>query len=332
MFTHLAVIVLADTGPLPLLSLQTEERGKFELDEVELMRLGIMGMTAIGLGTGLQVARHRLHGSFPVPERVDIASLLYPFNVIAENTTDNRLATFGREALVFLLFEVEKRNGIFALYGEIEEEIALVVRNIRTESEIKKPLFDQLLSNLNEMLSRVETSPAKTVFTLEKVEKIKSEITFFQEVIDLKLREQKNPIITGDGNFHLCEDFWGNEEDAEKLYDLVDELLRVDFATALEHVSLDSLYRIGNYHYHVAKCTEDRSEADMHLERALKYFKLACSIKEDPFTRISIGSVLFKRSRDLMARENVNLGIKLLRKAGLDESVLDENEIYRKEI
>jgi hypothetical protein len=331
-FTHVAVVVLADQGPHPLLNIKGTVDIDFDLDEVELMKLGISGMTSIGLGTGILVARDRLHGSFPVPDRTDLASLVFPFNVKAEGTTDHRVDHFGREVLVFLLFSMIKRNDIFALYGEIEKMIALAVKNIKAESEIKEQIFTKLLTNLNEMLLQAKPTPEKAMHDAERVNEITSEIKFLQEVIDLKLRDQENPILSKDKDSHLCEDFLANEEDAEKLYDLVKELLKIDFNATLEHVRPTSLYRIGNYHYQMARYSGDKSAADMHVERSLKYYRLACSIRDDPLIRLSIGSLLFKRANDMMARENVKLGLKLLHEAGLDESVLNEIEIYEKEI
>jgi len=333
LFKSLIIVLLADHGPQPLFKIDSSNEDDLNLSEAEIMKLGISGLTAIGLGVGIQVARNRLHGSFPVHERNDIAALVYPFNVKAGDTIDNRVEHFGREVLIFLIFEINNRDTIFRNYGAIERKIASTIIDIKREQEIEKTKFSHLLSEINEQFDQLTTGIKDISYDPKRITQMGEEMVYLQEIIDLKLKSQGNPFLASNG-YALCtfEDFCGNEEDAEKYYDLIRDLIELDYTFVLENTKHETLFKIGNYYYTVARKSADKSVASFHLERALKFYKLACKLRDEAMYRISIGAVLFKRSREELAKENIKIGISMLQELGFDEGLLNEKEIYTRKI
>ena len=117
MLKGIVLAVLDDNGPAVWLNLT-------ELDEVESMKLAVSGMTAFGMGNMIDRTRNKLHGTFPIPyvdeDAPEDSSLVFPFSVSGETSLDSRIRKYGRECMIFLIYD-KKRNDI-KLILEIERK------------------------------------------------------------------------------------------------------------------------------------------------------------------------------------------------------------------
>ncbi|MHA2334034.1 MAG: hypothetical protein ACXAEU_18555, partial [Candidatus Hodarchaeales archaeon] len=121
-FDAINITILADDGPRSIhTSYDSDKIDEMVLDEVIIMKLGISGMTAIGMSSNR--ATNKLHGSLPVPDSDQYQALAYPFTISGELSHDERVKEFGREVIVFLLFHLEQRDLIFHQYSNIEGRI-----------------------------------------------------------------------------------------------------------------------------------------------------------------------------------------------------------------
>ena len=156
----LLVTLNNDEGPKVLINFS-------ELNEELSLKLAIMGMTVFMFGseTSDYFANkyYKALGFLPVPSiqcapgentNPDYYALALIFNVKNDIfTTDPRAMNFGRDAIVWLLFEQFNRKKIFDQLDKIEEISHSYLKNIKYESQIyQKYLFMNYLKDIQQLL------------------------------------------------------------------------------------------------------------------------------------------------------------------------------------
>ena len=160
----LLVTLNNDEGPKVLINFS-------ELNEVLSMKLAIMGMTVFMFGNEapdyFSNKYYKAIGFLPLPSiqcepgtqlNSNYSALALIFNVKNDIfTTDPRAMNFGRDAIVWLLFEQSNRKKIFNRLEKIEEISHSYLKDIKYESQIyQKYLFLNYLKDIQKILDSVE--------------------------------------------------------------------------------------------------------------------------------------------------------------------------------
>ena len=157
----IVVTTVEDMGPSPVLNTTTS------LDEVTTMKLGIAGMTLLSMGSGtgdvFEKRHFRLHGPIPVPDNPNLEALAMSFKVKAKDTSDPRIANYGRETTLWLVFTPENRPGIFSKYKTIEVLFHKFLEKITDEVTLKSDAFaDGVKKVVEEIFAESGTKSGQT--------------------------------------------------------------------------------------------------------------------------------------------------------------------------
>lgn len=165
----LLVTLNNDEGPKILVNLS-------DLDEIISMKLAIMGMTVFMFGNEapdfFANKYYKVIGFVPIPSvhsepgthsSSDYYALASIFNVKNDIFThDQRAMKFGRDAIVWLLFEQSNRKKIFNFIEKIEEITRLYFKDIKYESQIyQKFLFLNYLKEIRQVVDGIDKNMEK---------------------------------------------------------------------------------------------------------------------------------------------------------------------------
>lgn len=148
-----------------------------ELDETLSHKVGMIGMTVLMLGNSdphLFAQRHfKLLGPLPIPLEVEKEKVLEAvaiiWNVKADlPTNDPRATEFGRETIVWFIFQTKNREKIYSLTKIIEKTSIDVLKDITKESQTENnDFFKKMLKIIQNNTSEGES----TVSSPKEVEK-----------------------------------------------------------------------------------------------------------------------------------------------------------------
>jgi hypothetical protein len=196
----LLITLFSDMGPAPLANSSS-------LDEVMTMKLAIAGMTILSMGTidtggdNVYEQRHfRLHGPIPVPDSAKLEALAMSFKVSATDTADDRVADYGRETTLWIIFSTEKRNHIYQFHGQFETTLKEFLSTIKSEKDLERQgLIDEIMDKIRQITAVKATvsqkipdvevySPEKTLglFTVDN-EGILVEIESLEKIYSTKV-------------------------------------------------------------------------------------------------------------------------------------------------
>ncbi len=143
LFHGLLVSILADDGPKCVLNAT-------ELDETTVIRMTVAGMTAFGMGNGT-THLHKLHGPLPIPEHPHLNYLAYYFRISGKDSSDTRIQRFGRDAVIFLVFDNRYRNEIFELYLDIERAFQETLHSrLTTEDLVEGNILLEIIGKIKQ--------------------------------------------------------------------------------------------------------------------------------------------------------------------------------------
>lgn len=165
----LIVTITDDMGPKPLINI-----GNDQINEILAYKIAMIGMTVLMLGNSDPVyftKRHnKILGPLPIPfdnqtamlegkeiDMVEAEAVALIFNVKVDlPTEDQRAIEFGREAIVWFVFNSSDRDKIFSITKKIEETAKVYLENIQFESQLTdkerfKGLFDEILNVTSEI-------------------------------------------------------------------------------------------------------------------------------------------------------------------------------------
>jgi hypothetical protein len=160
----LLVTLNNDEGPKVLINFS-------ELNELLSMKLAIMGMTVFMFGNEkpdyFANKYYKAIGYLPIPSiesepgkhlNSDYCALALIFNVKNDIFThDQRAMKYGRDAIVWFLFEQSNRKRIFNLLEKIEEISHSYLKDIKYESQIyQKYLFLNYLKDVQRIVGDLE--------------------------------------------------------------------------------------------------------------------------------------------------------------------------------
>ncbi|MFX1254436.1 MAG: hypothetical protein ACFFCZ_22680 [Promethearchaeota archaeon] len=131
----LIVTTLTDLGPMPVINLSP-------LDEASAIRLSTIGMTIISQDK----LNYRLYGPIPVPE-TEYEALGMSFSVKATETSDIRVKRSGRMSNLWIIYNSNNREEIFAYHDELEALLNNEFKQIRLESELSNEVFIKTVFN-----------------------------------------------------------------------------------------------------------------------------------------------------------------------------------------
>ncbi len=131
----LIVTTLTDLGPMPVINLSP-------LDEASAIRLSTIGMTIISQDK----RNYRLYGPIPVPE-TEYEALGMSFSVKATETSDIRVKKSGRTSNLWIIYNSNNREEIFAYHDELEALLNNEFKQIRLESELSNEVFIKTVFN-----------------------------------------------------------------------------------------------------------------------------------------------------------------------------------------
>jgi len=136
-------VTFEDTGP-------SVPYNDTPLTDDQTLTLAVEGMTIVGLDEGSSgktmeekkkqvfdtMDDKRSFGPLPVPDAPDLRAMAITFDVESEDSTDNRILEFGRKCILFLLFKEDYTREILDSYGLIKPYFSVIVRDIKTESDL----------------------------------------------------------------------------------------------------------------------------------------------------------------------------------------------------
>ena len=322
LFEGILLSVMADTGPVTEINLS-------KLDETSAMKLSISLMTALGLGES-QDQLNQLHGSFPVPGRKELA-IAYPFTVVSSDSSDPRIAEFGRYCTIFLLFLRENKGRVFSNYNLIESVLSRDLKSISSQKELSLELIKKLFSNIESSVSTSEGAKPSAAIKqssadLQQIQvdherhQILSgmirDITQIQTSISALLDEcmvfTDTPIL--EGAFYMRpnikpEDFVKIIPQISRYEKMLARLDGEDKDTVKEIVEVSILVRVGNLFYWKAIKTHQALE----YEKAVEFYIRANQLKDDSILYLTIGSIYRKLGRDQEAKNWIEGGFSRMR-------------------
>jgi len=340
-FEGINLTILADDGPRSLFTVYDNEGdlSKNPLDEITVTRLGISGMTAIGMAT--HKATHKLHGSLPVPENESYQVLAYPFTVSGDMSQDDRVKEHGREVIIFLIFQLVNRNSIFKHYDSIENKLNELVRAFITEADLTEGGLDLVLQELNGMMRTKEIKP---LITREKLSgearignggaitakpKIPAELLKIigkARTLEYELRGMldltgilitDNPVFAG--AYYSCVEtistsalFSNTLKEYLKHLNLIMAKSVSDTNLIKEELdSIEILTRAG----HILYWRSLNEKSKELLSMAVKCYAIIVKLNDDAILHITIGSALNKLGRPTDAIESIKKGFKLYKQS-----------------
>ncbi|OLS16700.1 MAG: hypothetical protein HeimC3_52100 [Candidatus Heimdallarchaeota archaeon LC_3] len=125
---------LSDLGPIPIINLSP-------YDQTVTQKLSILGMSIILMGTGspeIRTKRYmKIHGPIPLPYNPTHEVLCIPFNLQADfGSEDDRIVSFGRECILWFIYNIKKRNQIFSNSKYIEDITKECISTFKFESDL----------------------------------------------------------------------------------------------------------------------------------------------------------------------------------------------------
>lgn len=340
-FEGMNLTVLADDGPRSMFTVYDNEGelSNSTLDEITVTRLGISGMTAIGMAT--HKATHKLHGSLPVPENEFYQALAYPFNVSGDMSQDIRVQEHGREVIVFLIFQLEKRNSIFKHYDSIENKLSELARSFVTETDLTEGGLDLVLQELNGMMrtkdikrpfvqemstAEIRTStelsskkpriPAELVSIIGKARTLEYELSGQLDLTGILITD--NPIFAG-AYYSCIETISTSKQFSNTLKEYI-KFLNIIMAKSISDTdlvkreldSIDILTRAG----HILYWRSLKEKTKEILSMAVKCYAIIVKLNDDAILHITVGSVLNKLGRSVDATDSIKKGFKQYRQSG----------------
>ena len=145
----LVVTITDDLGPKPTINLS-------ELDDILSHKLAMIGMTVLMLGNSdpayFSKRHNKILGPLPIPfdnqmalmsgvetEMIEAEAVAVLFNVKCDLPTDDpRALQYGREAIVWFIFNSSDRDRIFNITKKIEEIATEYLKEVKLESQLKK--------------------------------------------------------------------------------------------------------------------------------------------------------------------------------------------------
>lgn len=171
----LLVTLTDDLGPKTCVNVS-------DLDETLSHKIGMIGMTVLMLGNSdpiLFAQRHfKLLGPLPIPLEFEgddvLEAVAVIFNVkVDQPTKDPRALEFGREAIVWFIFQTKHRNEIYSLTKVIEDFTRNKIEGtIVAESDTENTeFFKKMLIEIQSETSKArESKPESTTEPLKPLE------------------------------------------------------------------------------------------------------------------------------------------------------------------
>ena len=156
----LVVTITDDLGPKPTVNIS-------KLDEILSHKLAMIGMTVLMLGNSDPLYFSKRHkkilGPLPIPfdnqmalmtgtqtEMVEAEAVAIIFNVKCDLPTDDpRALQYGREAIVWFVFNSSERDKIFSITKQIENISSYYLDQVKFESQLTdKEFFTKFLDEI----------------------------------------------------------------------------------------------------------------------------------------------------------------------------------------
>lgn len=170
----LVFTVFSDMGPVPIVNMSSLDHGK-------ILKLSILGMTLLSMGTqGIEdKLTQNLHGPIPVPDTNEFEALSMTFSVVAAETKDERIERFGRTTNLWIIFNSKYRSELFSHHSSIERFLSEEILSLKYESDLRnEERITKIFNGLKRITAPSEVTSPSTEVTLEPVEK-REAIYFF---------------------------------------------------------------------------------------------------------------------------------------------------------
>ena len=180
--TGLVVTITDDMGPKPVVNLS-------QLDEILAHKIAMIGMTVLMLGNSAPAYFSKRHnkilGPLPIPfdnqmalmtgktdtEMVEAEAVAVIFNVKADLPTDDpRAKEYGREAIVWFIFNSSDRDKIFAITKKIEDIAKIHLPKFELESQLPNTgLFKEFLDDVLAQTGEIDLSSSTETYQPEAI-------------------------------------------------------------------------------------------------------------------------------------------------------------------
>ena len=180
--TGLVVTITDDMGPKPVVNLS-------QLDEILAHKIAMIGMTVLMLGNSdpayFSKRHNKILGPLPIPfdnqmalmtgksdtEMVEAEAVAVIFNVKADLPTDDpRAKEYGREAIVWFIFNSSDRDKIFSITKKIEDIAKNHLPKFELESQLPNTaLFKVFLDDVLAQTGEIDLSSSTETYQPEAI-------------------------------------------------------------------------------------------------------------------------------------------------------------------